>query len=179
MKKTDCVAFWRDCALTTLIMSASVGVSLLLSKTSDDNNPFAAPLFILAVALVSRFTSGYFFGVFASVLGVFCVNYMFTYPFFEFDVSLVGYPLTFTVMLLVSIIICTLSTRLKLQQKLHFEAENEKIRANLLRGVSHDIRTPLASIYGASLTLLDNANIDPSDRDELLRGINADARWLI
>ena len=36
------------------------------------------------------------------------------------------------------------------------ESEKEKMRANLLRAVSHDLRTPLTSIYGACSTVIEN-----------------------
>ena len=150
----------------------------LLSKLFDDNNPFAALLFVLAVALVSRLSTGYLCGIAASVIGVFCVNYMFTYPFWQFDMTLAGYPLTFAVMLLVSVLISALTTQVKQQQRTLYEAQAEKIRANLLRAVSHDIRTPLASIVGSSSVLLERGDLAPDVRRELLCEINKDARWL-
>ena len=35
------------------------------------------------------------------------------------------------------------------------ESETEKMRATLLRAVSHDLRTPLTSIYGACSTVIE------------------------
>ena len=160
------------------ILSLAVVACYFLSKIFDDNNPFAVPVFILAVALVARFTSGYVYGIAAAGIGVVCVNYIFTYPFWEFNMTISGYPLTFAVMLLVSVIISTLTTQIKRQEQVRFEAEAEKMRANLLRSVSHDLRTPLASILGASSALLENGELPRADRDELLREINKDARWL-
>ena len=56
----------------------------------------------------------------------------------------------------------------------------EKTRSNLFRAVSHDLRTPLTSILGASSAILDNdAAIDGPERTKLLREINEDAQWLI
>ena len=49
-------------------------------------------------------------------------------------------------MLLVSVIISTLTTQVKHQQRLMYEVKSESMRANLLRAVSHDIRTPSLSI---------------------------------
>ena len=104
------------------IFLLAVLLCLQLSRIFDDNNPFATPVFILAVALVSRFTTGYGYGIVAAIAGVFCVNYMFTYPFFEFNITISGYPLTFAVMLLVSLLISTLTTQIKKQEKLRFES---------------------------------------------------------
>ena len=50
----------------------------------------------------------------------------------------------------------TLTTRIKKQEQLRMESEKEKMRANLLRAVSHDLRTPLTSIYGACSTVIEN-----------------------
>ena len=58
-------------------------------------------------------------------------------------------------MLVVSILVSTLTTQIKQQEHLHFEMKREKMHANLLRAIAHDIRTPLASIVGASSTLLE------------------------
>ncbi len=169
--------FKNTCVLV-LILLACIFLCYALSFLFNDNNPFAVPIFVLGVALISRFSNGYLCGILASLIGVFCVNYMFTYPFWQFDITLSGYPLTFTVMLLVSVIISTLTTRVKQQQRMMYEAKSESLRANLLRAVSHDIRTPLASIIGASSTLLERAELDLDTQRELLLAIQKDAQWL-
>ncbi len=138
----------RDTLRMLLLLGAAVAVCSVLSRVHDDNNPFAVLIFVLAVAIVALVTNGYVWGVLASVIGVFCVNYMFTYPFWSFDMSITGYPLTFVVMLVVSVVISTLTTRVKQTERLRYEIESEKLRADLLRALSHDLRTPLASIEG-------------------------------
>ncbi|MBE6934970.1 MAG: DUF4118 domain-containing protein [Ruminococcaceae bacterium] len=168
----------RQFLLTAAVFIVCILICHLLSLIHSDNNPFAVPIFILGVALISRLTSGYLWGIAASILGVVCVNYMFTYPFWEFDLTLSGYPLTFTVMLLVSLIVSTLTTQVKRQQQMMYDAQSESMRANLLRAISHDIRTPLASILGSSSALLEQKEMAEQDRDELLRSIAKDARWL-
>ncbi len=58
-------------------------------------------------------------------------------------------------------------------------AENEQLRSDLLRSISHDLRTPLTSISGNAETLLENeSQLDGSSRREILRDILADAKWL-
>lgn len=179
MKQSKMRTILHDAVLTCAVLAACTAVSAVLARTSADNNPFAMPLYILAVALISRFTTGYLYGIAASLVGVVCVNYLFTYPFGKFDVTLAGYPLTFAAMLLVSVFISTLTTQVKTQERLRYEVESEKMRSNLLRAVSHDIRTPLASILGASSTLLENTDLPERSRTELLREINKDAQWLV
>ena len=66
------------------------------------------------------------------------------------------------------------------QRQILVETEKEKMRSNLLRSVSHDLRTPLTGIVGSSSALLDNkAYIDEETNDKLIRGIYDDANWLI
>lgn len=106
----------RDTLMFILIMGCAVAVCELLSVCYDDNNPFATSVFILAVVLVSRFTTGYWPGILASAVGVVSVNYLFTYPFHEFNLTIDGYPLTFAVMLVVSVLVSTLTTQIKRQE---------------------------------------------------------------
>ena len=73
----------------------------------------------------------------------------------------------------------TLTTRIKKQEQLRMESETEKMRANLLRAVSHDLRTPLTSIYGACSTVIDNYDsLGREQKIKLLSEACADAQWL-
>ena len=168
----------KDAAKTVLIIAAFTAVAMSLSRINNDNNPFAPTLYVLAVALVARFTDGFFYGIAASLASVACVNFFFTYPFHKFNMTLSSYPLTFAVMLLVSILVSAMSSQLKKQERIRFEAENEKMRANLLRSVSHDLRTPLASIIGSSSLLLEKPGLPAQERSKMLLEIQKDARWL-
>lgn len=58
------------------------------------------------------------------------------------------------------------------------QAESERFRANLLRAVSHDLRTPLTSISGSASSLLTN-HFDEATRITLTQGIYDDSIWLI
>ena len=51
-------------------------------------------------------------------------------------------------------------------------AENEKLRATLLRSISHDLRTPLTAISGnASILLSDSEHLDPDARKQMYEDI--------
>lgn len=59
-------------------------------------------------------------------------------------------------------------------------AKNEQLKADLLRAVGHDLRTPLTAISGASdLLISDSSRLDERRRADLLRNINENALWLI
>ena len=82
-------------------------------------------------------------------------------------------------MLVVSIMTSTLTTRIKKQEQLRMESETEKMRATLLRAVSHDLRTPLTSIYGACSTVIENYDsLEKEQKLKLLGEACSDAQWL-
>lgn len=58
------------------------------------------------------------------------------------------------------------------------QAENERFRANLLRAVSHDLRTPLTSISGSASSILNN-EFDEVTKKKLISDIYDDSVWLI
>lgn len=59
-------------------------------------------------------------------------------------------------------------------------AKNEQLRANLLRSISHDLRTPLTSISGNASNLLSNGNLfDAKTKEQMYTDIYDDAMWLI
>lgn len=59
------------------------------------------------------------------------------------------------------------------------QAENEKLRANLLRSISHDLRTPLTAISGnASILLTDSESLDAETRKQMYGDIYDDSVWL-
>lgn len=59
-------------------------------------------------------------------------------------------------------------------------AENEKLRANLLRSISHDLRTPLTSISGNASNLMNHyGQLDDETRKQIFSDIYDDSEWLI
>lgn len=59
-------------------------------------------------------------------------------------------------------------------------AKNEQLRANLLRAISHDLRTPLTSISGNASNLLSNGDsFDRDTKQQLYMDIYDDSMWLI
>lgn len=68
----------------------------------------------------------------------------------------------------------------KKKEEAAMQAQNEKLRANLLRSISHDLRTPLTSISGNAGVLLNNAQVlCEKKRTDLYQDIYDDSMWLI
>ncbi|MBQ7714055.1 MAG: PAS domain-containing sensor histidine kinase [Oscillospiraceae bacterium] len=171
-------ALW-DALLTAAVLSAAVALCAALGRFTEDD-AYVGFLFVLAVVFVSRWTEGYFWGIFASFFGVVCVNYVFTYPYWEINFTMTGYPLTFVTLLAVALMVSAMTTQIKRQERLRLETEREAMRADLLRAMSHDIRTPLTSIVGNTAAVLeDQGALSAEQKRALLRDVNEDAQWLI
>lgn len=172
-------SFVFDGAFMAAMLLLAFGVNLLLQKWFDTRTMIPM-IFVLGVFLVSWRTQGYFWGITASMLSVLAVNYAFTYPYWAFDLMSPECISAAVVMLIVAIMTGALTTKLKQQEKMKAEAEKERMRGNLLRAVSHDLRTPLTSIYGACSVILEQ--YDETSRDQhikLLTDIQSDAQWLV
>ena len=168
----------RDLIVTALILFVAVAFCILLQRL-DPSAGFATPVFVLTVLLTSRLTTGYFWGLFSAVLGVIAVNFFFTFPYWAFNLTITGYPLSFLTFLSVSVITSALTTKTRQLDKLRMENEKIRMRADLLRSVSHDIRTPLTSIIGSTSAVLDNPDLSLEDRRTLLQDVKQEAQWLI
>lgn len=67
---------------------------------------------------------------------------------------------------------------LRAEQLHSLNIEKERLGNNLLRSISHDLRTPLTAIAGGSEFILENGNISPEMERSLLENIHSDALWL-
>ena len=172
--------------ITDSAMAAATVLSLIYHRINPAGTANIALIYILTVILISYHTDKYRYGILAAICSVFFIN-LFTYPFFVFNFAVSGYPLTFLFMYFISILTSATTFRLKEQARrikddedLIMEAEKEKLRANLLRAVSHDLRTPLTSIIGASSSYLDNEEtLSAEEKRRLVSQISEDADWLL
>lgn len=172
---------------TIWAMAAATGLSTLYHRINPTGSANVALIYILTIIMISYHTDKYRYGIISGIVSVFFINYLFTYPFGQFSFAVSGYPFTFMVMYFISILTSATTFRMKDQarkineaEKFLAEAEKEKLRANLLRAVSHDLRTPLTSMIGASSSYLENeAALPPKEKRELVSEIYEDANWLL
>ena len=178
----------RNLGVTALFLCAAYWVSgILIGHTGGENN--SALVFVLAVALISLLTSGYFYGIAASIIGALFINIYFMEPYDAFSLSRTGYPVAMLSMVAISCVVCALTARVKKQateaEKLNAEkaaiqlqSDRTAIRETILRAVSHDLRTPLTSISGAVSVLLSSPEVSPKNV-AMLNDIKQDADSLI
>lgn len=176
-----------------VFMLVTVG-SFFFKQNSSDPTLNIAMLYTLGIFIITRYTEGYFYGMFFSLLSMLSVNFFFTYPYGTFNFTLEGYQITFLGMLIIGAVTSAMSTNMKEQarellrkekelartEKALMEAEKEKMRANLLRAVSHDLRTPLTGIIGNSASYLEmGENLTDDEKHDLIEYVNNDANWLL
>ncbi len=192
----------RNLFVTALFLCVAYWVSgILISHTGGENN--SALVFVLAVVLISLLTTGYFYGIAASIIGALCINIYFMAPYAQFSLTRAGYPVAMLSMITISCVVCALTARVKKQaieaarrekntkalyemnEKLNAEktaiqiqSEREAMRSSILRAVSHDLRTPLTSISGAVSVLLTSPDVSPKNL-VMLDDIKRDADSLI
>ena len=169
----------KDLLLSLVLLAITFGISIALENVFNIWEHITT-LFVFAVFLISLFTDGYFYGIASALVAVLAINYVFTYPYFHMDFSAPASLVSALVMLLISVLTCALTTKLKKWQTLKSENEMERMRANLLRAVSHDLRTPLTTIYGAGSSLVENYDkLDDAQKVQMIRSIKEDSEWLI
>ena len=163
----------------TIVTLLGIFLLNLFLQTQFQTQTMTPMIFVLGVFLVSWRTQGYFWGIAASLISVLAVNWAFTYPYWAFDLISPECISSAVVMLIVAIMTGALTTRLKQQEQLKAAAEKERMRGNLLRAVSHDLRTPLTSIYGSCSAMIENYDEIPKEKQmKLLKDVQADAQWL-
>lgn len=176
-----------DMVYVLIAMISSTLLALLFFEIAKNNPINIALVYIIALILVARATDGYLYGILFAIFSVFSINFFFTFPYFTLSFEPTGYLLTFLGTLAITIITSARATHLKIQDHLLREreemlriSEKERMRANLLRAVSHDLRTPLTSIIGTSNALLEHGNsYSKEECNELIAEISDDANWLL
>ncbi len=137
--------------ITIIVLFFSTSFAfIILEASAIKDNIFG--IYILAVAIVSSITPGYFWGICASFAGIVGINYFFTYPYFSINFTITGYPLNFVIMLAISSIISALTAKIKKQALIATLGEK---RAKSLYDINKKLlaTTKMEEIIQLSLTL--------------------------
>lgn len=162
---------WQGYAWAAAAAAACTLAGLAMRPRFDLVN--VAMVYVLAVVVVAlRFPRGP--AIATAVLSVLAFDYVFVPPNGAFTVDDVQYLLTFAIMLAVALVISRLvqsvQRRAAAQAALEVEAETERIRSALLASISHDLRTPLAVMAGASSSLAESGERLSADERRALAG---------
>ncbi len=141
-----------------------------------------AMVYLLAVVLIAVcFSRGA--AILSAVLCVAAFDFTFVPPQGAFTINDIQYLLTFAIMLTVAVVISVLMEHRRRhdQQRaaLELQADTERIRSTLLASISHDLRTPLAVMTGASSSLVASGNkMSADERTALAESIYTQARGM-
>ena len=104
---------WKDMLVLGGALAAAIAGVAAIQAVSGRIDGVASMVFVLAAFFVSMYTEGYLWGVAASVIGMLAVNFAFRSPYFAFNFTLPENLFSGAVMLVVSIMTSTLTTRVK------------------------------------------------------------------
>jgi Osmosensitive K+ channel histidine kinase len=107
----------KDYLLTVFIFAVCTLIGLLFQKL-DFTDTNIVTIYILGVLITSIVTDGYLCSVAGSFLSVFLFCFFLTEPRMSFETYAVGYPVTFFIMLISSVLTGTLAAKLKMHAKL-------------------------------------------------------------
>jgi two-component system sensor histidine kinase KdpD len=139
-----------------------------------------AMVYLVAVVVTAlHFSRGP--AIVASILSVATFDILFVPPRGTFTVDDIQYLLTFAIILAIALIISELVDSIRrqaaAQATLAIEAETERIRSALLASISHDLRTPLAVMVGASSSLAESGErLSAAERTALAKSVFEQAR---
>lgn len=178
-----------DGAITFGAFGICTALCFLLDYFKVNNLNFLI-IYVLGVLVAAVFTKGYIYSSVLSIVSVFWYNFFFTIPRYTFHFSDKMYLITFILMFAVSIIISTVTFKLKKRMvqinalnmdraKLKNDAEKEQLKATLLRSISHDLRTPLTTIKSGAEMVRSNHSLDNDVKEKILGDIIAKADWML
>lgn len=168
----------RSLIITIVIFLIATFLSLVFQDIGVSEH--VTTVFVFAIFLISLLSDGYIYGVVSAIVAMFAINFCFTYPYFAFDFITPVNLISAIIMVSLSLITSMLMTKLKRNDMIRAESERERTRANLLRAISHDLRTPLTTIYSASTTLLNKGEmLNEQQQYSMLQNIQEDSEWLI
>lgn len=168
--------------MTTVLLFLAVAAALFLDGLGFSESTVVI-VFVLGVLLTAVLTTAAYYCLVSAGISILCFNYFLVEPRFSFRIDGVDVPGTMAVMFAVALIASFLVTELRSSAEASAEASararSEQLRADLLRSVSHDLRTPLTAISGSADMLLDqSADLGPEECRRLAQDIYDDATWL-
>ena len=167
---------YKDIGKSILFVAAATVIGAIFRKMQwQETNTVV--VYILSVVMTARFTAGYINGIFASILSVLLFNWFFAAPYYTLKVNNPTYVITFVIMAVTSLITSGLTSKLKVTSAKAKKMEQERFKGNLLRSISHDIRTPLSGIMGSGEMLMQMTK-NQDELYELSKNIYEDATWL-
>lgn len=161
-------------------LAAVTGISFACHWVADGGQIHSLLLFIFFLIPISCGGKGYLYGITYSFFAVLWLRFL-------YSSALGAYPVIFAGMSAIAVLVNVLTSRSTAKphpfvepERRFTETDMDQTRANLLRAISHDLRTPLAGILGNSLIYLENKKtLAETERINIVTNIHRDSCWLI
>ena len=123
-------------------------------------------MFYLLAVVIAAICWGQGPAIATSVLSVLAFDFFLVPPYLTLSVEHLQYIFTFIAFLIVGLVVSTLASKMREQV---IQRQTEKLQTALLNSISHDLKTPLASITGSLTAFLDNdSGLEDATGKELL-----------
>jgi len=164
-------------------MAAVVVITLVLTPIREEFSPAAPATLLLVPVVLAAVVGGWWAAITTAVFATAAVSFAFVPPLdsFRFHGDALAVPVFLTVAVLVGAVVASEEHRRRLAGEINRAAVLEQVdrqRAALLRSVSHDLRTPLATIRTAASELQAGVVSDEAMRRELLALVGDEAERL-
>lgn len=181
-KKIKCQGEWLNLTKSMLLCGFIILFSLGLRYLGINTHNILL-IFLMGALFAAILTKSYLWGILASVTLSFSFNYFFMLPQYTFQIQNHNDYVTFVFFILISLISIALVSALQkhsiVAEENRRKLEQEKLKGDLLRGLSHDLRTPLTGIIGGAEFLLENLeSVGPEEIRMVLKDIDKEAVWL-
>lgn len=157
-----------------LVLGLALGISYCLDLWLGST---IAVLLVLQLAVVVvTLQCGAKYAYFAAVFEALSFNFLFTFPRYSLQMLHVSDTINVTVFIIVAITTSKLAEYYRLQQD---ELKQTQLRNSILLSISHDLRTPLATIIGTLSTLKEYMGLlDEAEKKELLDNASSESHRL-
>jgi len=154
--------------LVALAVATGVSYGLSVANLGDQN---IIMVYILSVIVISRITTGYIYGIIASLIAVVAFNFIFVDPVYTFGVIAPDYPITLAIMLGVALLTSALTARVKRQARLAAKREQRTqilyeigkalLAADIRESIVNVTNDHLVRLFGRSVVFYDDMAAPP------------------